>query len=278
MAFFYALFLTRTQLFYMQSFIQSVLDSLKSKDVDITQVHYVVPSRRVGLFLNKVIARTQQQPIFEPQTSSIEEFIQELSGLHILPELDILPYFYTAYCMVEPEEKRDSFDAFIGWAPTILKDFNEVDRYLVDTDAFFNYLGNFKALDTSSHWSLDANPTQMVTQYLDFWQKLSRYYEALKKLLTQNKIAYQGLAYRTAFAKAKSNEQAATNKPIVFLGLNALNTAESEIIQSLLEEGKAHIFWDADAYFVNRSYHEAGKFIREHKEKWNYYKNEDWSY
>ncbi len=273
MAFFYALFLTRTQPCNMQSFIQNVLDSLNTKSIDVTQVHYVVPSRRVGLFLNKAIARSQKQPIFEPETSSIEEFIQELSGLHILPDLDILPYFYTAYCHVEPEDKRDSFDAFIGWAPTILKDFNEIDRYLVHTDEFFNYLGNFKALDSTSHWSLDANPTQMITQYLDFWKKLSKYYEALKNVLTENKIAYQGLAYRVAFAKAKLLQPKPNEKPIVFMGLNALNTAESEIIQLLLKEHNAQIFWDADAYFVDRPYHEAGKFIREHRETWSYYGN-----
>ncbi|BAO54611.1 PD-(D/E)XK nuclease family protein [Nonlabens marinus] len=257
----------------MQSFIQNVLDSLKSKDIDITQVHYIVPSRRVGLFLNKAIARSQEQPIFEPKTSSIEEFIQELSKLHILPDLDILPYFYTAYCHVEPEDKRDSFDAFIGWAPTILKDFNEIDRYLVDTKEFFNYLGNFKALDTTSHWSLEANPTQMITQYLDFWKKLSKYYEALKEVLTTNQIAYQGLAYRIAFAKANLKEKPTAEKPIVFLGLNALNTAEAEIIQLLLQKGNTHIYWDADSYFVDRPYHEAGKFIREHRDKWSYYQN-----
>jgi len=256
----------------MPHFINRVLDTLTQKGINPAQVSYVVPSRRVGLFLNKAIALEQDQPIFEPDAHSIEEFIQELSGLHILPDLDILPYFYTAYCSIEPEDKRDSFDAFIGWAPTILQDFNEIDRYLIDTDRFFNYLGNFKALDTTSHWSLDANPTQMVTQYLGFWKKLASYYQALKEVLTSHKVAYQGLAYRAAFAKANSPEKSiTTNQPLIFIGLNALNTAESKIIQLLLEKEEALIFWDADSYFMERPYHEAGKFIREHQENWKYY-------
>lgn len=256
-----------------QTFIQNTLENLSQKGLDITQVTYVVPSKRVGLFLNKEIASRYKHPIFAPLTLSIEDYIQELSGLHILPDIEILPYFYQAYCLIEKEESRDSFDSFIGWAPTILKDFNELDRYLVNTDQFFDYLGNYKALDTDRHWSLEANPTEMVTKYLDFWQKLSIYYKALTNLLRQQEIAYQGMAYRVAFTQLEA-QQSSTN-PIIFMGLNALNTVESKIIQDLLNSGKALIYWDTDEYFMKRSYHEAGKFIREHKSTWNYYQSND---
>ncbi|WP_194851766.1 PD-(D/E)XK nuclease family protein [Nonlabens antarcticus] len=260
----------------MHTFIETVLNKLTSQGIDPVSVHYVVPSRRVGVFLNKAIAKKLSQPVFEPQTQSIEDFIQEKSGLHILADLDILPYFYQAYCMVEPEGKRDNFDTFIGWAPTILQDFNEIDRYLVDTEQFFDYLGNFKALDTDRHWSLDANPTQMITQYLSFWKQLYKYYTSLTEVLFSNKVAYQGLAYRTAFAKAQSVENPEkTQELTVFIGLNALNTAESKIIQLMLNRGNSLIFWDADTYFIDRSYHEAGKFIREHRDHWSYYKGKE---
>jgi len=259
-----------------ETFINKVLDNLQSANLDITTVKYVVPSRRVGLFLNNEIARRQSNPIFAPVTQSIEDYIQELSGLHILSDLEILPYFYQAYCSIESEKTRDSFDAFIGWAPTILKDFNEIDRYLIEIDRFFNYLGNYKALDTDRHWSLDANPTAMITQYLYFWQKLSTYYTALNTILASNKVAYQGMAYRTAFAKANSNpSENNTNNPVVFLGLNALNTAESQIIQHLLDRKSALIYWDTDNHFLQRPYHEAGKFIREHQKSWSYYQNNE---
>ena len=258
------------------TFIHQLLDQLESKSLNISKLRYVVPSRRVGLFMNKEIARREQSPIFSPKTQSIEDFIQELSGLHILPDIDILPYFYKAYCSIEPEKTRDSFDAFIGWAPTILKDFNEMDRYLVDAAQFFNYLGNFKALDTDRHWSLEANPTQMVTQYLDFWKKLRLYYNALIALLQENDVAYQGMAYRFAFAKAEQSSITNENDNlIVFMGLNALNTAESKIVQKLLNENKALIFWDTDSYFLDRSFHEAGKFIANHRTNWKYYQNKN---
>lgn len=263
----------------MHTFIDNILNHLIEKGLDPTALNYVVPSRRVGIFLNRSIAKRQNHPVFEPRTQSIEDFIQERSGLHILSDLDVLPYFYQAYCAVEPENKRDSFDAFIGWAPTILQDFNEIDRYLVSTDEFFNYLGNFKALDTDRHWSLDADPTQMITQYLDFWKKLGIYYRALKEVLTKNKVAYQGLAYRTAYQLNGTGKvfiepdqsEIQTENTTVFLGLNALNTAESKIIQGMLNKGNAIVFWDTDAYIMERQYHEASKFIREHQDSWKYY-------
>ncbi|AZQ43362.1 PD-(D/E)XK nuclease family protein [Nonlabens ponticola] len=256
----------------MITFIDQVLDDLTAAGNNLLEQSYVVPSRRVGLMINRSIISRVDPPIFEPTTLSIQEFVEQLSQVQILPDLEILPYFYKAYLDVEPKEKQDSFEAFIGWAPTILKDFNEIDRYLVDPEGFFNYLGNYKALDTTSHWSLDATKTPMVTNYLDFWKKLHRYYRAMVDVCKQNDIAYQGLAYRLAFAKAKSSKTTLQNN-YIFLGLNALNTAESQIVQQLLEDKQASIFWDADAYFIDRNYHEASKFMREFKSNWKFYES-----
>ncbi len=258
------------------SFINSILEDLVSQDIDLLQLQYVVPSRRVGLFLQQALIAQYNKPIISPVIMSIEDYIQKVSGLQILPDLDILPYFYKSYCKITPESQRDSFDTFITWAPTILQDFNELDRYLVQTDDFFNYLGNFKALDSDRHWSLEANPTIMITQYLDFWKKLASYYKSLNELLLLEGIAYQGMAYRTACKTiVDQNGHIDDNKKLVFLGLNALNKAESTIIQYLLDIDHALIYWDADNYFISRKYHEAGKFMRDHLDKWPFYRQND---
>jgi hypothetical protein len=258
----------------MKTFLQQSLDYLQDQGKDISQLHYVVPSKRVGIFLNKMISQRMPQPIFEPTTQSIEQFVETTAAVKILPDIEILPYFYKAYCKVENPDTRDSFDSFIGWAPSILKDFNEIDRYLVDTDLFFNYLGNYKALDTTSHWSLDVDKSAMVTNYLTFWNKLKTYYRELKSICTQDQVVYQGLAYRLAFAKAESNQSyLPSDQHLVFLGLNALNTAESNLIQKILEQKAATVLWDTDDFFLSRDYHEAGKFIREIKNTWPYYRD-----
>ncbi len=256
----------------MSSFISEVLDDLSQSNTDITEVTYVVPSRRVAVFLSKDIASRIHKPVFQPQILSIEEFVEKLAGVSIMPDLDLLALFYKAYKRTTPADELETYDAFLNWAPTILKDFNELDRYLVPTEDFFTFLGNVKELE-QWHWSLGKDQTPMITNYLKFWKRLHTYYDAFKELCMEEQTVYQGLAYRTAFAKADSAKEI-FKKPLVFMGLNALNTAEAGIIQKLLEEQQAHIYWDTDRYFLDRPYHEAGKFIKEYREHWKYYQNE----
>ncbi|WP_304015234.1 PD-(D/E)XK nuclease family protein [Nonlabens dokdonensis] len=257
----------------MNSFLENILQDLENKQIEITKVCYVVPSRRVGIFLSRCLAQRINQPIFLPKIYSVEEYVEYLAQVEIVNDLDLLPLFYKAYKNVENGENLDSFDEFIGWATTILKDFNEMDRYLVDPEQFFNYLGSIKEMD---HWALSKNPTLMVSKYLRFWKKLHLYYNAFQELCLENKIVYQGMAYKLAFAKAEQssfiNDQ---EEKTIFLGLNALNTAESKIIQKLLEEEKAHVYWDIDSYLMKLSYHESAKFIRKFKKDWKYYQNKE---
>lgn len=251
----------------MKTFIDQILDDLVYKNLDSTHCTFVVPSRRVRLFLNNAIARRLEAPTFAPVIYSIEDFVAHLSGMRVAPDLEIIPLFYRAYQSIE-QHNADSYDEFLTWAITILADFNEIDRYLIDTESFFSYWGNVKELD-SNHWSLEQNPTQIVSKYLRFWKKLHLYYNALQVACKDTGIGYQGLVYRLAFAKANSHKpHYSPQAPVVFLGLNATNTAESGIIQSYLNDGIAHIYWDTDSHFINSTYHEAGKFIRKYLTTW----------
>lgn len=259
------------------SFIHQVLNDLDQRSLDVTQLTYVVPSRRVATFLAKAMSKMISKPIFLPTIFSVEEFIAELSGMEIVPDLDLMPLLYESYLQVQPEDEQVSYDNFLGWAPTIIKDFNELDRYLVAPEDFFNYLGNIKELE-DWHWSLGGEPTTMISSYLKFWKRLGGYYSRFRESCLTTGTLYQGLAYRLAYENlSKSSNLPADLKtvsreyPVIFFGLNALNTAESEIIQKLLEDEKVLIYWDTDQYFLDRPYHDAGKFISAFKKNWNYY-------
>lgn len=256
----------------MKSFLYNVVQDLIDTAYNPATCTYVVPSRRVRLFLNNTILASIDKPVFAPTIFSIEEFAAHTAGIMITADLEILPLFYKAYCSVETKNP-DSYDEFLSWAITILADFNEVDRHLVVPTDFFSYLGDVKELDTN-HWSLTDNPTQMVSKYLRFWKKLHLYYDALTTLCMEAGIGYQGLVYRAAFAKAESSKaQYTASNPIVFLGLNATTKSESEIIQSYLNAGIAKIYWDTESHFLEHKYHEAGAFIRNYFNDWNYYKS-----
>jgi len=261
----------------MNSFLKSVTENLVHKGYDLHQCTYVVPSRRVATFLNKIIAQSSTRPFFEPVIHSVEDFISHVAQLEIAPDINLLFDFYSSYTAVEDVEHIDSIDEFITWAPTILKDFNEIDRFLVEPEDFFNYLGNLKELE-KEHWSILEPKTEMVKKYLYFWSRLHNYYNEFTADCIKKEVVYQGLAYRIAFAKAKQKASLYTaEKPLIFLGLNALNKSEEEIIQIFLEEGSSHIYWDNDRYFTDNKYHEAGRFLRKYRDKWPYYNTSEFS-
>ena len=90
--------------------------------------------------------------------------------------------------------------------------------------------------------------------------------------MLEQKSGYQGLIYREACENLESYIANHPDKTHVFLGFNALNKAESNIIQELLQNDQALIYWDIDETFLSDPIHDAGLFIRQHKSSWNYFK------
>jgi hypothetical protein len=254
----------------MTTFILDVLKELKNNNENLSQITFVLPSKRAGLFLNHQLSEVVNKTIFAPQVLSIEEFVEELSQLKPISNTELLFEFYNTYLQLTKKENADSFETFSKWAQILLQDFNEIDRYLIPHKNIFDYLS---AIQDLKHWSVDENQTDFVKNYLLFWNKLHAYYTQFTDSLLNKKVGYQGLIYREAVDNLEAYIQNNTDKKHVFIGFNALNTAEETIIQELLQNDLAQIYWDIDNVFINNQKHDAALFIRQHLKKWNYFKN-----
>ncbi|WP_100611235.1 PD-(D/E)XK nuclease family protein [Confluentibacter lentus] len=254
----------------MATFIFDVLKDLKNQNINLSELTFVLPSKRAGLFLKHQLHKVNEQTAFAPAIISIEEFTEELSQLKTISNTELLFEFYNVYCSLTKDEEKDSFEVFSKWAQILLQDFNEIDRYLIPQKKIFNYLS---AIQDLKHWSLEENKTDFVKKYLSFWNKLYDYYLHVSQQLLNKKIGYQGLVYREAVENLESYIQNNSEKQHVFLGFNALNTSEETIIQELLQNNLAKIYWDIDGIFIDNPIHDAALFTREYKFKWHYYKN-----
>ncbi|GGW57827.1 PD-(D/E)XK nuclease superfamily protein [Winogradskyella epiphytica] len=252
----------------MTTFIKSVLVDLQKKQLNLEELIFILPSKRAGVFLKHHLSTLLDQPIFAPEIQSIEEFVEDLSGLKNIPNTDLIFKLYETYKNNTHSQDLEPFESFSKWAQILLQDFNEIDRYLIPQEQIFDYLSDIKELD---HWSLEANQTELIKNHLKFWKHLKNYYAEYSESLIQSKQGYQGLIYREAAKGIENYIQLSQNKTHVFLGFNALNTAESEIIQSLLENNRAHIYWDIDKSFIDDPIHDAGWFTRQHRTQWNYF-------
>ena len=253
----------------MESFIKSVLVDLKEKNLQLDDLYFILPSKRAGVFLKHYLSELLSQSIFAPQILSIEEFVEELSGLNSLTNTDLLFKLYSTYLTVTKKEDQEPFESFSKWAQLLLQDFNEIDRFLVHQEQIFDYL---KAIKEINHWSLENEQTNLVKNHLKFWNRLKVFYRAFTDNLLENRQGYQGLIYREANDNLELYIENNSNITHVFLGFNALNTAESQIIQGLLQSGMAHVYWDIDEVFINDNIHDAGLFTRQHRTRWNYFK------
>jgi hypothetical protein len=255
----------------MASFIQNVIADLQKKDVDISQLTFVLPSKRAGVFLTNCLSQSSTHSQFAPEIYAIEEFVETLSELSYSSNTELLFQFYEVYLKSTPEDQIESFDKFSKWAQLLLQDFNEIDRYLVPADRIFDYL---KAIKELNHWSLAEDQTDYIINYLSFWKRIKLYYHQLREELIQKKKGYQGLVYREAVEGLEQYIVSNSSKKHVFVGFNALNKAEETIIQELLQQELATIYWDIDATFIENPIHDAGLFIRSHKSEWPYFQRQ----
>ncbi|ADV48605.1 hypothetical protein Celal_1290 [Cellulophaga algicola DSM 14237] len=254
--------------YMMQSFIEEVVQELTENGIDFTETIFILPSKRAGTFLKNTISKNLQKTIFAPEIYSIESFIELISELNYASSTEQLFTLYKSYLATSTEKDKDSFLSFSKWGQTVLQDFNEIDRYLVDTKAIFSHLSAIQELNTY----FQEEPTQMIADYVKFWNNLEALYTNFNQTLLEKNLASQGYAYRTANTLIDDYIHKTLDKKFVFIGFNALNKAEENIIQQILEKSNAHIYWDIDTYFLNDTLHDASLFIRQHKKNWNYFK------
>lgn len=259
----------------MTSFIHDVIVDIQKKELDITQLTFILPSKRAGTFLKHTLSQLIKEPIFSPDIVSIEEFVENLSDIKYSSNTELLFEFYNIYLNITPKDQIEPFDQFSKWAQLLLQDFNEIDRYLIPSESIFEYLNAIKELN---HWSLAEEQTDYIKNYLSFWKRLKIYYNLFREALLLKKKGYQGLVYREAVDGLEQYMASNPNKKHVFVGFNALNKAEETIIQELLQQNLALIYWDIDQTFINNPIHDTGLFTRLHKNNWPYLKKEPFNW
>ena len=231
----------------------------------------ILPNKRAKIFLIEALKNQIKNNIICPKIISIEDFIQEISAIRSIDSIELVFEFYEVYLKLTDVKSQQSFDLFANWAKMLLQDFNEIDRYLLDSNHVLSYL---KDIEDIKKWGIEVeNKTKLLENYIDFWKLLPNYYQTLYSHLLKKGIGYQGLIYREAVNKINLFSKSVPDTNFIIAGFNALNAAEEKIVQSLLATNQAKIYWDIDQAFLNDPYHDAGLFIRRFKEKWSYYKS-----
>lgn len=246
---------------------------LRENDGKLDEVTIVFPNRRAGLFFRQALSTMIQKPLWMPQVASMQDFVGQFSSLR---QIDTLEAIFCLYEVYKTHQKNDeTFDQFFFWGEMILRDFEEIDQYLVNPGHLFTSIKTQKELDEEfyfldeedkrtiqSFWSsFLPKTTKSQEAFLETWKILLPIYTEFKQLLEARGEAYGGMVYRMV-AEQLTPEKGAAARKLYFAGFNALTFAEEKIIKHFVLEESAQVIWDLDDYFFSNPRQEAGFFLR----------------
>lgn len=238
---------------------------------------FVFPNRRSSLFFKKHLAAVCDKPIFAPDTFAINELFSRLSQLHQADTLGLIFSLYKHYKAITKTE--ETFDEFYSWGETLLADFNDIDKYMVDAEQLFSNLFELKSIENTFDYLSSLQIAAIKRFWKDFeaekhsgnrnsflqsWLVLAPLYRALKADLESQNLAYEGMIYRSVADQVKEKTLATLPyKRIVFIGLNALNACEKTLMKHYQNLDMADFHWDFQSEFIQDPQNKAGFFIRE---------------
>jgi hypothetical protein len=264
----------------MKSFLQELAEKIYGTKLPLNIHTIIFPNRRAALYFRKHLSNIISKPAFAPRLITIEDFIAGFCKDQVPDKLALIHRLYKTYQTVVKGD--EPFDKFYFWGEMLLRDFDEVDKYMINATQLFKDLSYQKEIDSSfdfltpeqlaflkTFWNnFDENPSVNKKRFLQVWRQLPEVYSSFKESLRKEGQAYQGMLHRdvaegliSGKIKGGYNE----GEKLHFVGFNALTKAEEEIISFFVKEIEAEVHWDLDAYYVNNNTQEAGMFFREYQ-------------
>lgn len=262
----------------MKPFLQEVAEIIYRQYFNqLNKLQLVFPNKRAKIYFDKYFKQMVEQPVWSPQYFTINQFIRQLSPYQLIDNTYQLIELYKVYKTLS--NSTESFDTFYFWGETLLADFNDIDKYMVNAADVFTNLSELKELNDKFEY-LSEDQRKLINRFwrtfktgnlsgnqhdfIAIWKVLMGIYNRFRKHLQDEGLAYEGMMYRELAERIKKAEFIpAPHKITVFIGFNALNKCEHELFTCCQVNKQALFFWDYDAFYMDIPYHEAAVFMKE---------------
>ena len=222
----------------------------------------VLPSKRAATYLRKELSAKLNKPFWSPHFFTMQDLFAHFSDFEQLDPAQALFTLYEAYVEVKGND-ADDLGTFLTWGPTLLKDINDVDNYLLDPIPFFTDLRNIKEIED---WSLgEEKLTKDQMRFAELWKEQGEIYRVFCTKTQKKGQGTYGAMGRNIASKIDTISESTEINKFWFVGLNALSKSETLLIKTLTRADKANCQWNADAYYFDNEVHEAGYFLRKNK-------------
>ncbi len=247
---------------------------------EMSQLAFVFPNRRSGVFFQKHLAKVAGKPIFSPKVTTINDLMAELSPYTPIDHISLLVMVYKRYVALRKSD--ESFDDFIFWGDMLLSDFDDVDKYMVDARQLFTNIHDLKEIDEFylteeqieiikrfwGHLFFPSTESDNKQQFIQLWQILFELYHTLRDDLAAHNRAYEGMIFREVAERCLRKEDIELPyKQVVFVGFNAITEAERIFMEHLRNIGIGDFYWDYYAPTLQDSYNRAAFFLNDNKRR-----------
>jgi ATP-dependent helicase/nuclease subunit B len=248
----------------MTKFLTQVAEYIRgAHPAGLQDVLMCFPNNRAGYFFAEELQPMLAIGAWMPEIVTLEKWIQALSDKTLVQNVELINLLYKVYTEIGG---ADDFESFISTAQTMLGDFQEIDKQLVNAKRLFKDLNDIKSLNTF----LDDEETLLTEyskSYRAFWEQFRECYFKLTEVLNQSNKAYEGMIFRDVAENMAAKNFTKYSK-IYFVGFSGISKSEQKIITYLLDADRAEFLIDADTYYLNDPRQEAGNFFREYKKSW----------
>ena len=269
----------------MTEFLRQVAATFVNKiGSDLSEYCFVFPNRRSSLFFKKYLGLSSNVPVFAPKIETISSLLTTASGLVVDSKVSLLYILYQTY--LDVANSVETFDEFLHKGDTILNDFDDVDKYIVDAKMLFTNIAELREIGGDYSFLSDSQKAAIrdmaaFQQFWDtlisnkegenekfftnFWTNMYELYCSFREKLEQKGKAYEGMVYRSVAEHLKTSELTAIfkHKHYVFVGFNALNNCEKKILNTLRDAGLADFYWDYYGEMIQDKMNMSSFFMKE---------------
>ena len=252
---------------------------------DISRLCFIFPNRRAMRFferyLGEEIALSSSCPVISPQLFTMNDFFYRTVGARPCDRTGLLLELYSCYKALNPG--AESLDDFIFWGDTLLGDFDDIDKYLVDPERLFANVEDLKSMQDDLSWLTPAQkeaierftrhfltPGAVKEGFLRIWRILLPLYRDFRAALSAGGLSYEGMVYRSLTEKLEKmsavdlmKERHPWSGRFVFVGLNALNECEKSLLRKMHRAGLCEFCWDYRSDFIRNADNKSSLFLKD---------------
>ncbi|KIC96386.1 PD-(D/E)XK nuclease family protein [Flavihumibacter solisilvae] len=263
-------------------FLKEVAEQLYERfGSKLSDMAIVFPNKRPSVFFRRYLGGQISGPMWSPHLFTIHEFIQLSTSK--LPADRLMQSFllfnaYSEVMQASGSGATTDYERLFSLGEILLNDYTELESNVVSIADVYSNMASLAAIDSGFDYLSDEQKeflqrfwssfsterlSRQKEKFLHLWQKLPAIYQRFAELLEQRGLTNTGTIYRDLVAGRNDTPGFAdAYDKIIFVGFNAFNRAELQMLTKWKQAGKALFYFDADIHYLEDSRQEAGLFLR----------------